>query len=261
MSRIGLSLLLLPTALLITASARAESEPESAAPTPFLKDEGSWVAGFLNPEGTIVVRPQHDLASVSPFADIGSPATPDTASFVSDSGRNDPHIGAETEPASDSLPGPLPETAALAELAVNVPDLPQIVDRMGTAVLLLSVCLVAAMVYRKRIGLRKQSSKNEPRMRVVSRMPVSRRGEICLVEIDRRLMVIGLDAQGIRTLVPLDAAAPQATTFAEIQSQVMMAEEIEESGDSTPVSPPPQPASSPLPRPLVRRRPASLFSR
>lgn len=259
MSRMMIPLLLLPAALLMTAIARAESEPEDVAPTPFQKDEGSWVAGFLNPEGVIVVRPQYDLASVSPFADSDSIATNETASFSVTSGPQEPSIGVDAGAPADGPPLPMTPTVDMADLAVNVPDLPLIVDRMGTAVLILSVCLIAAMIYRKRIVLRKQSLKNEPRMRVVSRMPVSRHGEVCLVEIDRRLMVVGLDAQGIRTLVPLDAAAPQSPTFAQIQSQVMAegadASEAEAKLSPPPVSPPPV-----LPRPPVRRRPASLLS-
>ena len=255
MSRTVIPLLLLPAAMLITAIARAESGPEEAAPSPFLKDEGSWVAGFLNPEGVIVVRPHHDLASISPFAEIEQTAFLETASSAT---PEEPALANETgELAEPSVP--TATTADMAELAVNVPDLPQIIDRMGTAVLLLSVCLIAAMIYRKRMALRGQALKNEPRMRVVGRMPVSRRGEVCLVEIDRRLLVVGLDAQGIRTLVPLDAASPPAPTFSEIQSQVMSL-----SPDVSELPSPPTPAASPgpvLPRPPIRRRAASLLRR
>ena len=239
--------------MLITAAARAESSPDKAVPAPFLKDEGSWVAGFLNAEGTIVVRPQHDLASVSPFADIEQTAYSEPESSIE---SHEPGTEA-VEPMASAPSEAAPMSPELGDLAVNVPDLPQIIDRMGTAVLLLSVCLIAALIYRKRMSLRGQTLKSEPRMRIVGRMPVSRRGEVCLVEIDRRLMVVGLDAQGIRTLVPLESASPPVPTFAEVQTR-MMAEEAELDELETPLSPP---AVAPSPRPSVRRRAPSLFSR
>ena len=252
-------LLALPAALLMSAITWAGPDNDDAGPTPFQKDEGSWVAGFLNPQGAIVVRPQHDLATISPFADLEETSQVESASFVAASAGQAPDDAPEAE--APSAAGLASGMSDIGDLAVNVPDLPHIIDRMGTAVLILSVCLVAALIYRKRMVLRGRPLKSEPRMRVVSRMPVSRRGEVCLVEIDRRLMVVGLDAQGIRTLVPLDAASPPNPTFAEIQDRAMSeAADVSDLEASFSSSPPPLPQSA-LPRPPVRRRPASLLGR
>jgi len=150
----------------------------------------------------------------------------------------EPTDAATADPAMPGVPH-----AAMEDLAVNVPDLPQIVDRMGTAVLVLAICLLAALFYRKRRALAGTAKLAPPRMRVVSRIPVSRRGEVCLVEIDQRLMVVGLDAQGIRSLVPLDPApAAQAAAqpdFAAVQEQVLRRRDERRSASSSP--PPPRP--------------------
>lgn len=208
--------------LLLSSAAAARAESTGSAPASlFPGEKPAWSSGYLSSAGAIVpaepavpeAPPTPDIAPAFPTAEARRAIT-ETAPLEADS--------TNTEAATPKV-----HTAGVDELAVNVPELPQIIDRMGTAVLILALCLVAALFYRKKRALAAGAAAAPPRMRVVSRIPVSRRGEVCLVEVDQRLMVVGLDAQGIRTLVPLDntpvtpAAPPQQSDFAAVHEQVL----------------------------------------
>ena len=223
------------------AAARAESTGNPSANL-FPSEKPAWSSGYLSSAGAIVpaesapseARSAPDIAPAFPTAGTQRAVT-ETAHLETDS--------TDTEAAPPKV-----HTAGMDELAVNVPELPQIIDRMGTAVLILALCLVAALFYRKRRALAAGVAAAPPRMRVVSRIPVSRRGEVCLVEVDQRLMVVGLDAQGIRTLVPLDntpatpVAPPQQSDFAAVHEQALRRREAR------------RPEGAPhLPRPARRR--------
>jgi flagellar biogenesis protein FliO len=193
--------LLLLTLLLTTVPVRAESV---VAPQVFDSDEGSWMPGFLGPDGQTVVQAQHDLAEIAPHTGV-VPAAWETE--------------AGSEPAEATTSTPKIEIAGMDDLAANVPDLPQFIDRIGTVVLVLAVLLIAALFYRKsRLGGSGPLGGSD-RLRVVGRVLVSRRSEVCLIQVDDRLMVVGLDAQGIKTVVPLDAGSKPS--FAAVQEEVL----------------------------------------
>lgn len=229
--------------LLVSGAAAARAEPTGAAPADFFPTEKpAWSSGYLSQAGTIV--PSESAASEARPAPGIAPAFPTakTERAVTEAAQ------LETDSTDTEAAPPKVHTAGMDELSVNVPELPQIIDRMGTAVLILAVCLVGALFYRKKRALAAGAAAAPPRMRVVSRIPVSRRGEVCLVEVDQRLMVVGLDAQGIRTLVPLDntpappVAPPQQSDFAAVHERALQRREAR------------RPEGAPhLPRPARRR--------
>lgn len=218
---------------LVTASlAASESNSESVRPV-FQTQESTWSAGFLDTTGKIVVHPHTDLPDSVPVAAPTRDIPPSGVGPASLETVFDDVANLEGETASL-------HAASLNDLSVNVPDLPAVLDRMGTAVLILAGCLVAALFYRRTRGARSRAAGPAQRMRVVSRLLLSRKGEMCLVEVDNRLVVVGLDTQGIRSLVPLEAKP--VPTFAELHEETLL--RTERKRDRVRASQAPRPAAT-----------------
>lgn len=219
-------------ALLISAAGAHAAEGSTTPDALFPETAPAWIAGSLTAE-PLTSAPAHTSPPVRPqerpsggkarrslpaaeTPRLPSAAAPPSVSSVPPaSGSNALDAVGTAERTSDQSPFTLSES----DLAANVPEIPEFIDRIGFAVMFLAAGLLAALAFRKR---RLAQSGGEPaaRMRIVSRLPVSRKSEMCLVEVDGQLIVAGVDPQGIHSLVPLGPKVPP--TFSEVHAQEML---------------------------------------
>ena len=225
-------------ALLISAAAAHAAEGSTTPDAVFPENAPAWTAGSLasgslasgsqtsRTSSTVQPRPRANVVEAKRSRSApeprrspseAAPAGPVAVPVPLASGSNGMDavgagaIEAVTEQASLSL--------SESDLAANVPEIPEFLDRIGFAVMFLAAGLLAALAFRKR-RLARSAGEPAARMRIVSRLPVSRKSEMCLVEVDGQLIVAGVDPQGIHSLVPLGPKAP--LTFSEVQAQELL---------------------------------------
>lgn len=220
-------------ALLISAAAAHAAEGSTTPDAVFPENAPAWTAG--------------SLASGSPTSGTSSTIRPRERTKVVEANRSRLTTETRRSPSETAPAGPVAVPVPLAsgsnstdavetgsieavseqasislsesDLAANVPEIPEFLDRIGFAVMFLAAGLLAALAFRKR-RLARSAGEPAARMRIVSRLPVSRKSEMCLVEVDGQLIVAGVDPQGIHSLVPLGPKAP--LTFSEVQAQELL---------------------------------------
>lgn len=217
-------------ALMIGAAAAHAAEVSTTPDALFPETAPAWIAGSLasDPQSSRPAQPQARVNAVearrprpaakmlrSPSDTAPADVVPAPALLPFGSSTQDAAEADATEAASEQAPPALSES----DLAANVPEIPEFLDRIGFAVMFLAAGLLAALAFRKR-SLARSGGDVAARMRIVSRLPVSRKSEMCLVEVDGQLIVAGVDPQGIHSLVPLGPKAPP--TFSEVHAQELL---------------------------------------
>lgn len=214
------------TAALLIGAAAAHAAGGSTSPDALFPETApAWTAGSLTSgparpyERANAVEANHSLPATetlrSPANAAPAGVVPVPVLLLSGSNSPDASDAAAVEAVSEQPSLSLSES----DLAANVPEIPEFIDRIGFAVMFLAAGLLAALAFRKR-RLAQSGGDAAARMRIVSRLPVSRKSEMCLVEVDGQLIVAGVDPQGIHSLVPLGPKSPP--TFSEVHAQELL---------------------------------------